>query len=118
MRDPTLNGFAMPSGRINIHTGLLSRLDNDAQLAMIVGHEMTHVTNRHALSFTRDAQNKQILFTVLAIAASIGVAVAAGARAGSGDYIGSAVLSQTAKVRLGLGLQLAALAADTGHGRV
>src|SRR3989454_3469719 len=105
IRDPPLNPFALPNGRIYIHTGLLGRLDNEAQLAMIVGHEMTHVTNRHALSFTRDAQNKQILFTVLAIAASIGVAVAAGSRAGSGDYIGGAVLSQTANVVLGLGLQ-------------
>jgi len=117
MRDPTLNAFAMPNGRIYIHTGLLARLDNEAQLAMIVGHEMTHVTNRHALSFTRDAQNKQILFTVLAIAASIGVAVAAGSRAKSGDYVGSAVLSQTANVLLGLGLQLAAIAAINGYGR-
>src|SRR2546428_829920 len=95
MRDPTLNAFAMPNGRIYIHTGLLSRLDNEAQLAMIVGHEMTHVTNRHALSFTRDVQNKQILYTVLAVAASIGVAVAAGSRAKGGDYVGAAVLSQT-----------------------
>ena len=117
IRDPTLNAFAMPNGRIYLHTGLLSRLDNEAQLAMIVGHEMTHVTNRHALSFTRDVQNKQILYTVLAVAASIGVAVAAGSRAGSGDDIGTAVLSQTANVLLGLGLQLAAIAAINGYGR-
>src|SRR5438093_12664148 len=44
LRDPTLNAFAMPNGRVYIHTGLLARLDNEAQLAMIVGHEMTHVT--------------------------------------------------------------------------
>src|SRR5437867_11397598 len=117
MRDPTLNAFAMPNGRIYIHTGLLSRLDNEAQLAMIVGHEMTHVTNRHALSFTRDVQNKQILYTVLAVAASIGVAVAAGSRAKGGDYVGAAVLSQTANVLLGLGLQLAAIASINGYGR-
>src|SRR5213596_91331 len=117
IRDPTLNAFALPNGRIYIHTGLLSRLDNEAQLAMIVGHEMTHVTNRHALSFTRDVQNKQILYTVLAVAASIGVAVAAGSRAKGGDYVGAAVLSQTANVLLGLGLQLAAIASINGYGR-
>ena len=117
LRDPTLNAFAMPNGRVYIHTGLLARLDNEAQLAMIVGHEMTHVTNRHALSFTRDAQNKQTLFTVMAIAASIGVAVAAGSSAKSGDYVGAAVLSQTANVLLGLGLQLAVIAAINGYGR-
>src|SRR3989475_8522330 len=117
MRDPTLNAFAMPNGRIYVHTGLLARLDNEAQLAMIVGHEMTHVTNRHALSFTRDAQNKEILFTVLAIAASIGVAVAAGSRAGSGDYLGAAGLSPTANVLPGLGLPPAVIAAVHGYGR-
>jgi len=87
MSDPTLNAFAMPNGRVYVHSGLLSRLDNEAQLAMILGHEMTHVTSRHALRFTRDATNKQILFTVLAVAASIGVAVASGSRAKSGDYV-------------------------------
>src|SRR5687767_4160561 len=117
IRDPSLNAFAMPNGKIYVHTGMLSRLDNEAQLATILGHEMTHVTHRHALSFQRDAQNKQILYTVLAVAASIGVAAAAGSRAGSGDYIGSAVIGQTANAILGLGLQLAAVAAINGYGR-
>src|SRR3989441_638623 len=109
LRDPTLNAFAMPNGRVYIHTGLLARLDNEAQLAMIVGHEMTHVTNRHALSFTRDAQHEQIPFTVVAVAASIRGAGAAGPPAGSGEYVRAAVPSQTANVLLGLGLQLAAI---------
>jgi predicted Zn-dependent protease len=117
IRDPTLNAFAMPNGKIYVHTGLLSRLENEAQLATILGHEMTHVTHRHALSFQRDAQNKQIMYTVLAVAASIGVAAAAGSRAGSGDHIGAAVIGQTANAILGLGLQLAAVAAINGYGR-
>lgn len=115
--DPTLNAFAMPNGRIYVHSGLLSRLDNEAQLAMILGHEMTHVTNRDALRFQRDATNKQIIYTVLAVAASIGVAVAAGSRTHEGDYVGAAVLSQTANAILGIGLKLAAIAAINGYGR-
>jgi predicted Zn-dependent protease len=95
----------------------LARLDNEAQLAMIVGHEMTHVSGRHALRFTREDQNKPIRFTVAALAASIGVAVAAGSGAGSGDDVGTAVLSPTASVILGLGLRLAAVAAISGYGR-
>jgi len=117
IRDPTLNAFAMPNGKIYVHTGLLSRLENEAQLATILGHEMTHVTHRHALSFQRDARNKQILYTVLAVAASIGVAAAAGSRTGSGDYVGAAVIGQTANAILGLGLQLAVVAAINGYGR-
>src|SRR5207244_395643 len=117
MSDPTLNAFAMPNGRIYVHSGLLARLDNEAQLAMILGHEMTHVTDRHALRFNNDAQNKQILYTVLAVAASIGVAVAAGSRAKAGDHVGAAVIGQTANAILGLGLQLAAIASINGYGR-
>jgi predicted Zn-dependent protease len=117
LRDPTLNAFALPNGHIYVHTGLLSRLDNESQLAMIVGHEMTHVTHRHALSFERDAQTKQILYTVAAIAASIGVAALAGSRAQKGDYVGAAVIGQTANAILGLGLALTAMAAINGYGR-
>jgi predicted Zn-dependent protease len=117
LRDPTLNAFAMPNGRIYVHTGLLSRLDNEAQLAMIVGHEMTHVTHRHALSFQRDVQVKQILYTVAAVAASIGVAALAGSRAQHGDQVGAAVIGQTANAILGLGLALTAMAAINGYGR-
>ncbi|MGH7325110.1 MAG: tetratricopeptide repeat protein [Candidatus Rokuibacteriota bacterium] len=117
IRDATFNAFAMPNGKIYIHTGLLSRLENEAQLATIVGHELTHVTHRHALKFSRDARNKQIMYTVAAVAASIGVAVAAGSRTRAGDPVGAAVLSQTANAVLGLGLALATVAAIHGYGR-
>ena len=53
MRDPTLNAFSLPNGRIYVHTGLLACLESEAQLAMILGHEMTHVTNRHPLALSR-----------------------------------------------------------------
>lgn len=112
LRDPTLNAFAMPDGRVYIHTGLLARLDSEAQLAMIVAREMTHVINRHALSVTRDGQGQR-----LSAAASIGVAAAVGADAGSSDHLGTAALSPTANALFGPALQLAALAAIIGYGR-
>ncbi|HEX9409424.1 MAG TPA: M48 family metalloprotease [Methylomirabilota bacterium] len=116
-RDPALNAFAMPNGKIYVHTGLLSRVENESQLSMILGHEMTHVTNRHALMFNRDAQNKQIWFTALAIAASLGVAVAAGGQQGKGNYVSAEVLRTTSNIFLGLGLQLAFIASVNGFGR-
>ncbi|HLC40339.1 MAG TPA: tetratricopeptide repeat protein [Methylomirabilota bacterium] len=116
-RDPTLNAFALPNGRIYVHTGLLSRVENEAQLATVVAHEMAHVTNRDALRFNRDARNKSIAATVLAIVASIGVAAVAGDQARRGNPVAAAVLSQTAHVMLGLGLQLSLLAAINGYGR-
>ncbi len=47
LEDPSLNAFAFPNGAIYVHTGLLARLDNEAQLATVLGHEISHVTQRH-----------------------------------------------------------------------
>ena len=49
IKSPYLNAFAFPNGVIYIHTGILARMDNEAQLAALLGHEMTHCTHRHAL---------------------------------------------------------------------
>lgn len=45
--DPTLNAFALPGGPMFINTGLLRAVDNEAQLAGVMGHEMSHVILRH-----------------------------------------------------------------------
>ena len=49
LKDADLNAFAYPNGMIYIHTGLLARMDNEAQLAAVLAHEMTHCIKRHAL---------------------------------------------------------------------
>ena len=46
--DPTINAFALPGGHMFIHTGLLKAVDNEAQLAGVMGHEMSHVILRHS----------------------------------------------------------------------
>jgi predicted Zn-dependent protease len=58
IRDIHLNAFALPNGRLYIHTGLLARLRDEAQLASIIAHEMTHVTHRHALKELHDQRSK------------------------------------------------------------
>lgn len=47
VEQPTLNAWAYPYGTIGIHTGLLVRMDNEAQLAAIVSHEVSHFLQRH-----------------------------------------------------------------------
>jgi predicted Zn-dependent protease len=49
IRDPYLDAFAFPDGTIYIHTGILARLDNEAQLAALLAHEMIHYLKGHAL---------------------------------------------------------------------
>jgi predicted Zn-dependent protease len=58
VKNPWLNAFAIPTGTLYIHSGLVARLQNEAQLATVLGHEMVHVTHRHAIRDFRSSQNK------------------------------------------------------------
>lgn len=49
IESPALTAFTTPDGAIFVSMGLLSRLENEAQLAMVFGHEVTHAVNRHHL---------------------------------------------------------------------
>jgi predicted Zn-dependent protease len=69
IKNPALNAFMYPNGVMYIHTGLLARMDNEAQLATLVGHEMTHATHRHLARQFRDIQNKTAFMTTLSVAA-------------------------------------------------
>ncbi len=46
--DESLNAFALPGGKIGVHTGLLKLVDNQDQLAVVIGHEVGHVMARHS----------------------------------------------------------------------
>lgn len=48
IENPTFNAFALPNGMVFVHTGLLTMLDNEAQLAAVLGHEVAHATYEHA----------------------------------------------------------------------
>jgi predicted Zn-dependent protease len=49
LADPeTINAFALPGGQIFITVGLLKHLENEDQIAGVLGHEMGHVINRHS----------------------------------------------------------------------
>lgn len=43
-----LNAFALPGGKIGIYTGILDIMENDAQIAAVMGHEVAHVNFNHS----------------------------------------------------------------------
>ncbi len=47
-QDKTPNAFALPGNKIGIHTGMLSLVDNQDQLAAVIGHEVGHVLAKHS----------------------------------------------------------------------
>src|SRR5262249_60315232 len=100
LQDPSLNAFAYPNGAIYIHTGLLARVGNEAQLATILGHEMTHGINRDAVRNYRDTRNKVILANIGAIAASIGLSAVSGDQPRRSTAAGGASPSQSAHANI------------------
>ena len=65
LKDPNLNAFAYPNGVIYIHTGILARMDNEAQLAALISHEMTHCTHRHTLKIIRSIKDRPAYIAAL-----------------------------------------------------
>lgn len=47
-QDESLNAFALPGNKIGVHTGLINLVDNQDQLAAVIGHEIGHVLSRHS----------------------------------------------------------------------
>ena len=115
--DPTLNAFAYPHGSIYIHTGLLARMESEDELATVLGHEMTHVENRHMLRYQRSAHNREVGITVAAVTAAVVLAVAEDDALSDGHWGRAAFLDALGNVLVPLGLELAFQASVNGYGR-
>jgi predicted Zn-dependent protease len=71
LRDPeTVNAFALPGGQVFITAALLGRLQDEAQLAGVLGHEIGHVVGRHSAQQLAKAQLTQILVGAAGVAGS------------------------------------------------
>ncbi len=75
---PVVNAFALPGGYIYVTRGLLAHLNNEAQLAVVLGHEIGHVAARHA----SQRAASQTLGQLGLIGAAIGGQVAFGGAVG------------------------------------
>jgi predicted Zn-dependent protease len=45
--DPNVNAFTFGAGRLYVNAGLLARMENEAQVAMVLGHEIAHAAHSH-----------------------------------------------------------------------
>lgn len=66
----TINAFALPGGQVFITVGLLRRLNSEAQLAGVLGHEVGHVVARHGAEHLAKQQLGAALVNAVGIAAS------------------------------------------------
>jgi predicted Zn-dependent protease len=56
VNDASVNAFALPGGFIYVTRGLMTAINDEAELATVVGHEIGHVTNRHSVQQISKAQ--------------------------------------------------------------
>lgn len=70
LASPQLNAFALPDGNIYLTQGLLPCLDNDSQLAIVLGHEAIHVLHRDA---AREREHRIHTVGLEATAALLGI---------------------------------------------
>jgi len=88
INDKSINAFALPGGPIFIHTGLITAADNEAQLAGVLAHEISHIALRHG---TNQASKANLL--------QLGAALA------SSGLGGGSIWSQLGQLGIGLGAQ-------------
>lgn len=77
VRTPFFNASMAPNGMMQVWSGLLLRMANEAQLAAVLGHEIGHYLSRHTLERLRDAKSRSAFGQFLGIA--LGAAGAGGA---------------------------------------
>ena len=93
----TYNAFAIPAGYIFINSGLLMAMDDEEELAGILGHEIAHVNARHISE--RIARSKKIGWARLAgMAAGVLMGLAGGGDAAGAVMSGSQAAAQTAEL--------------------
>ena len=69
-RDRTVNAFALPGGYFGVHLGLIGLTANSDELASVLAHELTHVTQRHiSRSITQQGRQTPVMIAAMILGA-------------------------------------------------
>jgi predicted Zn-dependent protease len=72
VRTPLFNASMAPNGMMQIWTGLMLRMENEAQLAAVIGHEIGHYVERHIVERLRDVKARTAFAQFLGIFRVVG----------------------------------------------
>jgi len=89
IESPDFNAATLGNGALLVFTGMLVRLENEAELACVLGHEITHYTRKHQLDQFRRATNTSnalAFFNVLTAGLTMGLAGLAATVIASGNF--------------------------------
>ncbi|PUE08019.1 hypothetical protein B9Z33_13860 [Limnohabitans sp. T6-20] len=83
VRTPFFNATMAPNGMMQIWSGLLLRVENEAQLAAVVGHEIGHYLERHSLERLRDMKSRAAFGQFIGMFGAVGALAQLGVLAGA-----------------------------------
>ena len=94
IESPVINAFAVPGGYIGMHTGLILGSKSESEVASVLAHEISHLTQRHGARMIEAASNMSIpsmaaflgAILVAAVAPQAGMGVLAGVAAAQQQY--------------------------------
>jgi predicted Zn-dependent protease len=91
--DPSINAFALPGGYIGVNVGLILLAQSESELASVLAHEITHITQHH---FTRSmaGQQRSLLYSLAALA--VAIAASRSGSSSSGQVASAAIASAQA----------------------
>jgi predicted Zn-dependent protease len=94
VKDDSINAFALPGGYIGVNSGLILASDTESELAGVLAHEISHVTQRHIARAAYDNQRNSIVSMAAMLAALVlGAATDMSGDAMQGVMMGSQALA-------------------------
>jgi predicted Zn-dependent protease len=94
--DNRINAFALPGGFVGLNAGLVMASDNESELAGVLAHEISHVTQRHIARSIYENQRMSLVSTAAMLAA---VLLGAAADLGGNATTGLVTAAQAAGVQ-------------------
>lgn len=92
VNDKAVNAFALPGGFVFVNRGAIEAADNEAQLAAVMAHELSHVALRHGTNQVTKARYAQLGTGVLSVAGGILGGAAGAAASGVGQFAAGSLL--------------------------
>lgn len=75
VRMPVFNAIMAPNGMMLVWSGLLLRVENEAQLVAVMGHELGHYLERHSVEQLRAAKDRAVLSQLVGLVGGVGSVV-------------------------------------------
>jgi len=90
VEDDSINAFSGPDGNIGINTGIIMATNSESELASVLAHEITHVTQQHILR-AEDKSKGMMLPNIAATAALVAAGMASHSASGANVAAGAAM---------------------------